>query len=91
VRAAKIFIFILWGTVISATPRLIRSQPETEVFFRDHNTSYVIPKDDGHNKTYELVEKAMKAKTKVSLRVDPKSRRVLGVEAQAPSEEAGKK
>ncbi len=64
---------------ISGTPRLIRSQPETEVFFRDLNQSYIIPKDNRHNKIFEAVSKAIKTKSKVTLEVDPKSRRILGL------------
>jgi hypothetical protein len=67
------------GEVVVGVPRLIRSAPETEVFFKDLNVSYIIPKNDNHNRSFEAVEKAIKSESAVSLRVDQKSRRVLGL------------
>ena len=69
---------------ISATPRLIRSQPETEIFFKDFNQSLIIPKDNKHNKIFEAVSKAMKGNSKITLEVDLKTRRVLGIPEEAP-------
>ncbi len=68
------------GVTVSGIPRLIRASPETEIFFRDVNTSYIIPKDSKHNQYYHAFETASRLNKSVSFRVDPVSRRVLAVD-----------
>lgn len=68
------------GVTVSGIPRLIRASPETEIFFRDVNTSYIIPKDSKHNPYYEAFDQAIRTGKSVSFRADPISRRVLAVD-----------
>lgn len=65
------------GETISGVVRLIRTSPQTEVFFKDLKNSYIIPKDSQHNKIYEACLQSSKTGKPVTLQVDPKSRRVL--------------
>jgi hypothetical protein len=62
---------------VTATVRLIRSTPETEVFFKDLKDSLIIPKDSQHNKLYDLCEESRKKGTPVKLLIDPIGRRIL--------------
>lgn len=62
---------------ISATVRLIRAQPETEVFFKDYKHSLIIPKDSSHNAIYELCESSRKTGAPVKLSIDPITRTIL--------------
>lgn len=71
------------GETVSGTPRLIRANPSTEIFFNKLNQSYVIPKDSKHNPLYYAFEAAMKEQRAISFRVDPYSRRVLFVDGVA--------
>ena len=68
------------GVTVSGIPRLIRASPETEVFFRDVNTSYIIPKDSKHNQFFEAFDQASRTNKSVSFRADPISRRVLAMD-----------
>jgi hypothetical protein len=75
------------GKEISAVVRLIRANPETEVFFRDYKESLIIPKDSQHNKIFAACEESRKKGTPVKLTVDPVARRILGFpEATAATE-----
>lgn len=73
------------GKEISGTVRIIRSQPQTEVFFKDLKESVIIPVNSRHNQIYEACEKSWKKGTPVKLRIDPVSRHVLAL----PGSESG--
>lgn len=81
------------GETVSGIPRLIRASPETEVFFRDINTSYIIPQSDKHNRFFHAFDQASKRNQAVSFRVDPVSRRVLAMDGvdgvRAPAKASG--
>ncbi len=62
---------------VTGTVRLIRSTPETEVFFKDLKDSLIIPKDSQHNKLYDLCEESRKKGTPVKLLIDPVGRSIL--------------
>lgn len=68
------------GETVAGIPRLIRASPETEVFFRDLNLSYIIPQDSKHNRFFNAFDQASKLSRQVSFRVDPVSRRVLAMD-----------
>lgn len=68
------------GVTVSGIPRLIRASPETEVFFRDVNTSYIISQDSKHNQYFKVFEEASRVNKSVSFRVDPVTRRVLAMD-----------
>lgn len=82
------------GETVAGIPRLIRASPETEVFFRDLNTSYIIPQTDKHNRFFNAFDQASKRNQQVSFRVDPVSRRVLAMDGvdgvRAPAKAQGK-
>ncbi len=60
---------------ISGVVRIIRGEPQTEVFFKDLKDSVIIPKDSKHNEIYALCADSMKTGKPVSLMMDPVSRR----------------
>jgi hypothetical protein len=71
------------ATSVSGIVRIVRGSPETEVFFKDLKNSLIIPKDSQHNKILEACEESRKKGTPVHLKIDPKSRRILGLPAAA--------
>lgn len=73
------------GQTVSGVVRLIRSSPQTEIFFKDLKQSYIIPKTSQHNKIYEACLQSSKTGKAVALQVDPVSRRVLAISNQTAS------
>lgn len=79
------------GETYTGTPRLIRQNEITEVFFRDLNNSYVIHNDSRHNRFFKVFEEGASQNRPVSFRADPYSRRITavdgvdGVTAPAPA------
>lgn len=71
----------LWAesSEVSGIPRLIRSSPQTEIFFSDLNTSYVIPQNDKHNEVFQKIAAAIKSRSAIKLKVDKKTRQILGL------------
>lgn len=65
------------GVAVQATVRLIRSSPQTEVFFTDRKESLIIPQGSQHNAIFEACLQSSKTRTPVSLRIDPKARIIL--------------
>lgn len=65
------------GESISGVVRIVRTSPETEVFFKDIKNSYIIPKNSKHNEIFEACLQSSKTGKAVALQVDPKNRRVL--------------
>lgn len=75
---------------ISGTVRLIRANPETEVFFKDLKDSLIIPKDSKHNQIFEACQQSQKTGRPVQIMVDPAGRRILGLPgAKSPSPSTG--
>lgn len=71
------------GKTISGVVRLIRANPETEVFFKDGKESVFISQGSKHNLFYEACNQSMKTKTPISVVVDPISRKVLNLPSAA--------
>jgi hypothetical protein len=81
-----IFSFVFAGSPESTKPqlkqisgvvRLIRGEPETQVFFKDLNDSVIIPKDSKHNEIFAMCNDSMKTGKSISLMMDPVSHRAF--------------
>ncbi len=68
------------ATKITGKPRLVRSNPRTEVFFTDLNTSYWIESGRSHNLFQRAFTEAARRNQPVSFTVDTDTRKVIGVE-----------
>lgn len=79
---AKVEPMKIQGVVVqevSGIVRMIRSNPETEVFFKDLKSSLIIPQGPQHNAIFKACEKSQKTNTPVSLMVDNASRRIMSL------------
>ncbi len=69
---------------LSGVPKLIRGQPQTEVFF-ENLTSFVIPKTEAHNRLFKKFQEAIATRSSVDFIGDPKKRVVLRLKGDAKS------
>lgn len=76
-QPSEVFYEDLSGTSVSGVPRLIRANPETEVFLRNVNGGFVLPPGARHNLMFEEFQRAMKTDKSVTFKYDAISRRVL--------------
>lgn len=76
-QSTDVFYEDLSGTSVSGVPRLIRANPETEVFLRNVNGGFVLPPGARHNLMFDEFQKAMKTDKSVTFKYDAISRRVL--------------
>lgn len=63
---------------------VIRSGPKTEVFFRNHNQSYFIQKNNKHNGILKSLQKIQKSNKKVSIEFNPKTKEIIEVKESQP-------
>ncbi len=87
--AEEIWIRGVQAKEVSGVVRLIRANPETEVFFKDLKDSLIIPKDSGHNKIYAACEESQKKGKPVKLLIDPVGRRILSLPNPPEKTESG--
>lgn len=67
------------GEAVQAVVRIIRSNPQTEVFFMDRKESLIIPQGPQHNAIFAACMESSRKRTPVSLQIDPKARIILSV------------
>ena len=79
-QSTEVFYEDLSGTAVSGIPRVIRANPETEVFLRNVNGGFVLPPGARHNLMFEEFQRAMKTEKSVTFKYDAISRRVLHVD-----------
>lgn len=65
---------------VGGVPKLVRSNPVSEVFFYESSGSYVIPYANGHNRIFNALQTAQAQRKSIGIIVDPKTRNVLGLE-----------
>ncbi|PWU16071.1 MAG: hypothetical protein C5B49_10990 [Bdellovibrio sp.] len=69
------------GETYTAVPRLIRTEPREEVFFRgDLNKSFFLPQDSSHNEIFKAFQDGADGYKQVTFRADPGTKQVLAVE-----------
>ena len=65
---------------VSGVVRIVRSQPETEIFFVDRKESVIVPAGaPDHNKVLKMSLDSIKSKKSVSMSIDPVSRRFIAL------------
>lgn len=63
---------------VSGLVRVVRSSPETEIFFIDRKESVIVPSfHPEHNKVVKMSLDSIKSKKPISLSVNPVSRRMI--------------
>lgn len=105
-KTLAVFALILFSSLISAAdsekkpeglsqngkPLVIRSEPRTEIFFRDLKDSAWIANDHMHNRFFAAFQDAMKKGQSLKFTTDPKTRQVTAVDGvidpEAPEAEA---
>lgn len=70
--------------VLSGTVRVLRKIGMTEVFFKDLKESYYIPSGRNYSSIFKACEDSAKKNSRISFKVNSKSRRILSLE-QAPA------
>jgi len=70
--------------VMSGTVNVIRKIDMTEVFFKDLKESYFIPSGSKNYSIYKAMEQSQKKGTKISFKVNTKSRRIVDL-SEAPT------
>lgn len=70
---------------INGIPKLVRTNPNSEVFFYDINGSFVIPQAMGHNRIFNALIKAQNERKAIGILVDPKTNNVIGLENDSVS------
>ncbi|MEK6772297.1 MAG: hypothetical protein AABY64_00015 [Bdellovibrionota bacterium] len=66
---------------------VIRNVGRTEVFFRNHNQSYVIPKGNKHNAILKDLQKKQKLNQMASIDFNPKTKEITEVKSATPKKE----
>jgi len=69
--------------LVSGTVRIIRKIEMTEVFFKDLKDSYFIPSGANYGSIYKACQESEKKGSRVGLKVNKKTRRILSVESSA--------
>ncbi len=64
---------------------VIRNGPKTEVFFRNHNQSYFIPKGNKHNAQLKELQKKSKLSQPVTIEFNAKTREISQVQESRPA------
>lgn len=64
---------------------VIRNSPKTEVFFRNHNQSYIIPKGNKHNTLLKELQKKSKLNQPATVEFNAKTREITQVKEPATS------
>jgi len=64
---------------------VIRNGVKTEVFFRNHNQSYFIPKDNKHNARLKNLQKRSKLNQQVTIQFNPKTREISDIQDSKPA------
>ncbi len=67
--------------VISATVRVVRSNPQSEVFFMDRKESLIIPANAHHNEIFEACLASSRTRTPISFLANLKTRTILSIKA----------
>lgn len=71
--------------VLTGTPTVIRNMGGTEVFFKDLSDSYYISSGSHYNEVFTAMKAGTEKNSKVTFKVNKKSRRILSLEEAPPA------